>query len=128
MDEGVFQTIFVSFNLDAAFNFAKDLYEMFPEDVLTGFTISAFTGTKNIMMLASFEVLEDDYEQAIQKLIEKYYPNIGVINLLLLDKEKVKKYKNEVLRGDMKFTGCFDFDFAKKLIKNKWDAYNSKLF
>lgn len=112
------EVIFVGKDLDATHQFAKELLTLFPNDVLTGFTISVFTGTRHIMMLAIFEAVTQEYETVIQRLITQYH--IGVINQCEHSPEKWNEWNAELYKGDLVFTGYFNIDAAFMGIRERW--------
>lgn len=105
-------------NIETAHKFVKELHTLFPDDLMTGLMISAFSGTKDILIYTSFVRMTEEYATAIQKLVDTY--QIGVVNFCEVTLDIKDKLMDELFQADIFFIGLFDIDNAFNRIQNRW--------
>jgi hypothetical protein len=113
--------IFVFDDVEKAYKFVKEVTTIFPNDVLTGTSLYAFTGGGRIAFHAVFATVTQEYADLMQKLIFEYAE--GVINKIEQTEENWNYFLAEIRKGDLQFIGWFLVDTAFEAIRVKFAQF-----
>jgi hypothetical protein len=114
MDDFVFTTQ----SIGNARAFSKEITDIFSNDVLVGFSVAIFTGSRMVMIYTNFENFSEQYFETVVNLGLKYglvFARIGDIE----DRQEQAKMRAELARGDIAFTGLFDIDAAFDMMERR---------